>query len=101
MTNYTNVLLDKLKNQLELTSDYQLAKVLDVGTSRISNYRNGRSVLDWEIAFKIADLLGLDDQDVVYGLLEDKMPYKQGRQPSPSFTSLYIMRTGVVVLMGL
>ncbi|TON45340.1 transcriptional regulator, partial [Vibrio parahaemolyticus] len=24
MTNYTNVLLDKLKNQLELTSDYQL-----------------------------------------------------------------------------
>ncbi|MCG6353584.1 transcriptional regulator, partial [Vibrio alginolyticus] len=36
------------------------------------NYRNGRSVLDWEIAFKIADLLGLDDQDVVYGLLEDK-----------------------------
>ncbi|MCR9953311.1 helix-turn-helix domain-containing protein [Vibrio parahaemolyticus] len=72
MTNYTNVLLDRLKTQLELTSDYQLAKVLDVGTSRISNYRNGRSVLDWEIAFKIADLLGLDDQDVVYGLLEDK-----------------------------
>ncbi|TON48441.1 transcriptional regulator, partial [Vibrio parahaemolyticus] len=34
MTNYTNVLLDRLKTQLELTSDYQLAKVLDVGTSR-------------------------------------------------------------------
>ncbi|EKO3844856.1 helix-turn-helix transcriptional regulator, partial [Vibrio harveyi] len=54
MTNYTNVLLDQLKTQLELTSDYQLAKLLDVGTSRISNYRNGRSVLDWELAFKIA-----------------------------------------------
>ncbi|WP_033008560.1 helix-turn-helix domain-containing protein [Vibrio harveyi] len=72
MTNYTNVLLDQLKTQLELTSDYQLAKFLDVGTSRISNYRNGRSVLDWELAFKIADLLELDDQDVVYGLLDEK-----------------------------
>ncbi|EKO3785703.1 MULTISPECIES: helix-turn-helix domain-containing protein [Vibrio] len=72
MTNYTNVLLDQLKTQLELTSDYQLAKLLDVGTSRISNYRNGRSVLDWELAFKIADLLELDDQDVVYGLLDEK-----------------------------
>ena len=72
MTNYTNVLLDELKTKLELTSDYQLAKVLEVGTSRISNYRNGRSVLDWEIAFRIADLLKLDDQNVVYGLLEDK-----------------------------
>ncbi|WP_045489040.1 helix-turn-helix domain-containing protein [Vibrio harveyi] len=72
MTNYTNVLLDQLKTQLELTSDYQLAKFLNVGTSRISNYRNGRSVLDWELAFKIADLLQLDDQDVVYGLLDEK-----------------------------
>ncbi|CAE6956888.1 MULTISPECIES: helix-turn-helix domain-containing protein [Vibrio] len=72
MTNYTNVLLDQLKTQLELTSDYQLAKFLDVGSSRISNYRNGRSVLDWEMAFKIADLLELDDQDVVYGLLDEK-----------------------------
>ncbi|MDV6251082.1 helix-turn-helix domain-containing protein [Vibrio sp. EA2] len=77
MTNYTNVLLDQLKIQLELTSDYQLAKFLDVGASRISNYRNGRSVLDWEMAFRIADLLGLDDQDVVYNLLEDK--YKNPR----------------------
>lgn len=72
MTNYTNVLLDQLKSQLELGSDYQLAKFLNVGTSRISNYRNGRSVLDWEMAFKIADILEINDQDVVYGLLEEK-----------------------------
>ncbi|EIV8467040.1 TPA: transcriptional regulator [Vibrio vulnificus] len=70
--NYTNALLDRLKAKLELGSDYQLAKVLEVGTSRISNYRNGRSVLDWNIAFKIADLLEEDDQKVVFGLLEDK-----------------------------
>ncbi|AAO07269.1 Phage protein [Vibrio vulnificus] len=72
MMNYTNALLDRLKAKLELGSDYQLAKVLEVGTSRISNYRNGRSVLDWNIAFKIADLLEEDDQKVVFGLLEDK-----------------------------
>ncbi|KOR96131.1 hypothetical protein LO82_20340 [Vibrio vulnificus] len=70
--NYTNALLDRLKAKLELGSDYQLAKVLEVGASRISNYRNGRSVLDWNIAFKIADLLEEDDQKVVFGLLEDK-----------------------------
>ncbi|KYN83591.1 hypothetical protein ATY36_11735 [Vibrio cidicii] len=70
--NYTNALLDRLKAKLELGSDYQLAKVLDVGASRISNYRNGRSVLDWNIAFKIADLLEENDQNVVFGLLEDK-----------------------------
>ncbi|WP_082796663.1 transcriptional regulator [Vibrio cidicii] len=72
MMNYTNALLDRLKAKLELGSDYQLAKVLDVGASRISNYRNGRSVLDWNIAFKIADLLEENDQNVVFGLLEDK-----------------------------
>ncbi|EHZ7358359.1 transcriptional regulator [Vibrio vulnificus] len=72
MMNYTNALLDRLKAKLELGSDYQLAKVLEVGASRISNYRNGRSVLDWNIAFKIADLLEEDDQKVVFGLLEDK-----------------------------
>ncbi|MGR5209634.1 transcriptional regulator [Vibrio rotiferianus] len=75
--NYTNALLDRVKAKLELTSDYQLAKFLEVGTSRISNYRNGRSHLDWDMAFRIADLLEEDDQNVVHGLIDDK--YKNPR----------------------
>ncbi|EGR2797614.1 transcriptional regulator [Vibrio cidicii] len=70
--NYTNVLLDRVKAKLELSSDYQLAKFLEVSTGRIGNYRSGRSVLDWNMAFKIADLLEEDDQNVVFGLIEDK-----------------------------
>jgi plasmid maintenance system antidote protein VapI len=75
--NFTNELLDGVKRRYELSSDYQLAKMLDVGCSRISNYRNGRSVLDWDMAFRLADMLQVDDQYVVYGLLEDK--YKNPR----------------------
>ncbi|EKO3677641.1 transcriptional regulator [Vibrio metschnikovii] len=75
--NYTNQLLDKVKIKLQLSSDYQLAKFLDVGPSRLSNYRNGRSSMDWDLAFKIADLLGESDQNVVHGLIDDK--YKNPR----------------------
>ncbi|NLS13348.1 transcriptional regulator [Vibrio sp. SM6] len=74
---YTNMLLDRVKNKLSLKSDYQLSKLLGVSTSRIGNYRSERSVLDWELAFKIADLLEEDDQNVVYGLIDDK--YKNPR----------------------
>lgn len=72
MMNYTNALLDRVKARFELTSDYQLAKKLEVSTSRIGNYRSGRSSLDWDLAFKICDLLEEDDQNVVYGLIDDK-----------------------------
>ena len=72
MNNYTNALLDRVKAKLDLTSDYQLAKFLEVGTSRIGNYRSGRSNLDWNMAFRIADLLEENDQNVVFGLIAEK-----------------------------
>lgn len=70
--NYTNALLDRVKAKYQLTSDYQLAKKLKVGATRISNYRNGVSNMDWDLAFQICDLLEEDDQNVVYGLIDDK-----------------------------
>ncbi|NAW57790.1 MULTISPECIES: transcriptional regulator [unclassified Vibrio] len=70
--NYTNALLDRVKAKFELTSDYQLAKKLEIRATRISNYRNGVSNMDWDLAFKICDLLEEDDQNVVHGLIEDK-----------------------------
>ncbi|GHX30664.1 transcriptional regulator [Vibrio cholerae] len=72
MMNYTNQLLDRVKFMFNLTSDYQLAKKLGVSTTRISNYRTGLSNMDWDLAFNICDLLGEDDQNVVYGLIDDK-----------------------------
>ncbi|MCG7500056.1 helix-turn-helix domain-containing protein [Vibrio sp. Of7-15] len=69
---YTIALLNRVKAKHELTSDYQLAKILGVSTARVSNWMNGKCSFDWDIAFQIADMLELDDQDVVYNLLEDK-----------------------------
>lgn len=70
--NYTNALLDRVKTKFELTSDYQLAKKLGITTSRIGHYRKGRCSMDWDTAFAICDMLGEDDQNVVYGLIDDK-----------------------------
>ena len=69
---YTVELLDMVKAKYGLTSDYQLAKKLGVSSARVSNWRNMKASLEWETAFQVADLLEIDDQNVVYGLLEDK-----------------------------
>ena len=69
---YTIELMDMVKAKYKLGSDYQLAKKLDVTGARVSNWRCGKNSMDWEIAFQIADLLEIDDQNVVYGLLKDK-----------------------------
>ncbi|KLU99018.1 hypothetical protein ABT56_23060 [Photobacterium aquae] len=69
---YTVELLDMVKAKYGLTSDYQLAKKLGVSSARVSNWRNMKASLEWDTAFQVADLLGINDQNVVYGLLEDK-----------------------------
>lgn len=69
---YTIELLNMVKARYKLGSDYQLAKKLGVSTARVSNWMKCKNTMEWEIAFKIADLLEIDDQNVVYGLLKDK-----------------------------
>ncbi|MCG3758859.1 transcriptional regulator [Vibrio cincinnatiensis] len=70
--NYTNLLLDRVKAKFNLTSEYQLAQKLDVGHGRLRHWRKGSCSMDWDVAFVIADLLGESDQNVVYGLIDDK-----------------------------
>ncbi|MGF1786450.1 transcriptional regulator [Photobacterium swingsii] len=69
---YTIELLNMVKAKYDLSSDYQLAKKLGVSTARVSNWKKGKNNLDWNTAFYVADLLGINDQKVVYGLLDDK-----------------------------
>lgn len=75
--NYTNKLLDRVKARYNLTSEYQLAKFIDVPHSSLHRWRKGATSMEWDTAFKIADLLGEDDQNVVHGLIDDK--YKNPR----------------------
>ncbi|MGF1716980.1 transcriptional regulator [Photobacterium chitinilyticum] len=69
---YTNELLNMVKSRYKLTSEYQLAKKLGVNDSRLYKWRKELNSMDWNMAFKVADILEMDDQKVVYGLLEDK-----------------------------
>ncbi|MGR5144739.1 helix-turn-helix domain-containing protein [Photobacterium sp. DNB23_23_1] len=68
---YTIELLNMVKAKYKLGSDYQLAKKLGVSTARVSNWMKRKSHMDWDIAFQMADLLGIDDQKVVHELLKD------------------------------
>src|SRR5712691_2387244 len=53
--------LDAVRARHGLTSDYQLAKFLEVTHTTISNYRVGRSMMGEEMCLKIAVALGLGD----------------------------------------
>lgn len=70
--NYTNALLDRVKAKYNLTSDYQLSKKLGIGQGRVTHWRKGTCSMDWDVAFLICDMLEEDDQNVVYGLIDDK-----------------------------
>ena len=57
--------LDALKTKLGAASDYELAKKLGWGQSRISNYRTGRSFFDDDTCLNVASLLDLPPIEVL------------------------------------
>lgn len=56
----TQELLDLLKQRHRLNSDYQVAKLLGIPTSQMSNYRSGRRGFDDAMALRVAQLLGVE-----------------------------------------
>ncbi|CAH6782640.1 Helix-turn-helix transcriptional regulator [Vibrio chagasii] len=70
---YENALLNRTKAKFGLTSEYQLAKKLNVDQSTVRNWRNGRNSIDWKIAFHIASLIHESDQNLVWGLIAHKI----------------------------
>ncbi len=62
---YTSKILDKAKEKLGLSSDYALAKKLDVPKTRIGNYRTGYSTPDLEMCFKFAEILEEEPQAII------------------------------------
>jgi len=57
--------MDAVKAAYNLASDYQLAKKLGESTSRISLYRSNTSVMNDDMAIKIAYLLDLNPLSVL------------------------------------
>jgi len=69
---YTNEILNMVKTKFNLTSEYKLAKKLEVSEARLYKWRKELNSMDWDMAFQVADLLEINDQEVVHGLLDDK-----------------------------
>ena len=57
--------LDAVKAAYSLTSDYQLTKKIGESSSRISQYRVGRTFMDDDLAIKIAYLLDINPLTVL------------------------------------
>ena len=61
----TSEYLDQVKSRHALTSDYQLAKRLQVPTQTVSNWRSGTSNPNTFLCFRLAELLDLPAHQVV------------------------------------
>src|SRR5437016_3539868 len=57
--------LDAAKRALGIGSDYALAKHLKTSTSRIGNWRAGRSLPNSATAVQLAEILGVDELRVI------------------------------------
>ena len=57
--------LDAAKKKHKPSSDYALAKTLQVGQSHISNYNSGRSYPDDKTAVKLARLLNINPLEII------------------------------------
>ena len=71
--------LDAVMARHDLKTDYAVAKALKIRPSTVYGYREGRSVPDDEVAFKIAELLGLHPGLVILDMHREraKTPQEQ------------------------
>lgn len=79
--------LDAVKAQLNIESDYALAKRLEIGRARIVEMRNGARPVPLDIAFKVAIALQLDPAQVVADLEEQREKNEKRRDFWRSFLS--------------
>lgn len=79
--------LDAVKAQLNIQSDYELAKRLEVGNGRIVMIRNGERPIPLAMAFKIAITLQLDPAQVIADLEEQREKNEKRRDFWRSFLS--------------
>lgn len=57
--------LNKAKQKLKIESDYELAKIIGIGTAAIANIKKRESGMDNYIASRIEDILELEKMTVI------------------------------------
>lgn len=69
---YTNQILDKAKEKLNVSTDYQLKIYLGITSrSQMSNYRSGKNKPDEEMCFKLAEILEEEPQAIIAAIRLD------------------------------
>lgn len=85
---YVTDLMDKVKTVHDIPSDYALAKKLGVTRATVSSWRLNKTIPDWDTLFMMADLLQLDDQNVVHNIIAEKQKNPRViKVLEPSFSS--------------
>lgn len=79
--------LDAVKAQLNINSDYELAKRLEIPNANMPGMRNGSRKVSNDIAFKLAIALELDPASVVADLEEQREKNPKRRDFWRSFLS--------------
>jgi hypothetical protein len=70
--NTTTDLLDEIKEEKGLGSDYAVAKLLEVRTQTITSYRTGRTQMSDEMALRVARVLGRSPAPVFAQLASER-----------------------------
>ncbi|EGK72439.1 hypothetical protein METUNv1_01204 [Methyloversatilis universalis FAM5] len=78
--NTTQRLMQEAKSALGIESDYALAKALEMSRQAISHYRTGRSQLDVEGAFRIAEVLGKDPAAIIAAVEAERATKPEARE---------------------
>lgn len=89
--------LDAVKAQLNIESDYQLEKRLEVGKGHVNEMRSGKRGIPLNIAFKIAITLQLDPAQVIADLEEQREKNEARRAFWRGFLSRAPMLLAVLV----
>lgn len=98
---YTDQILNKAKEKLGISSDYELSKILEIKSKgKISNYRTGYSKPDDEMCFKLAEILEEEPQAIIAAvrLEAEKEPSK--REFWKRQAKKYALTAGVVAALA-
>lgn len=87
--------LDAAKKTIGITSDYELAKRLEVSRQAMSDYRNGKRSPDAYVVFKLAITLNLDPAMV----LADLESQKETNEKKRGFWSSFMQRAAIVAVL--
>ncbi|HSH72831.1 MAG TPA: hypothetical protein VK974_07215 [Methylophilaceae bacterium] len=92
--------LDECKKKLNITSNYALAKHIDVPEQRVHDYYKGRNGPDDYACFKIAECIGIDPAIVIAEIRSETETSEKKREYFKVFRGAS-RKAGVVIILAL